>query len=502
MGVPKGDGAKSSEKGASAGGGAKGGKGTAKGSSKNDSKEQQKGTMKGSAKGDGKELRKGAGAGTKDDAKGKGPFKGDAKGKGPSKGDGKGKGKGADKGKGKVAEKGGRKDPELSGAKTVQEIEADILKASGSSTGKRGRGSEESTQPLEVKGTHCEVRKHTVMGCAVVTLESEAVRDAIMAMGVSEPGAEGRDARPKISINDVSVEMRPHTDKATQKPIVTDIFIAWGRQVEKQAPLAVSLIADAFDELWTQVQSKVAAALNVVAAAPATNVLFSTPGQLLRPPMVPGPMAAPQAPQPVAQPQQALAPNSLADFLGPKFFQPPVPSAHLPMRAEAPSFMPLPGQPRQQVVDMNGMQPGMRAEAQSFLPPAMSAEYMNQYAAAVAAQQATAAQQAAGQSVAASSSSYFMDPNSGGPMSSYDMPALPERKPLKIVDPKSGEAIQPVVPNGEPAPLDNRTPKKRQPLAIVDPNSGASIDTLSMHFTPPKPSQPLQIIDPRASPKD
>ncbi|CAE8682885.1 unnamed protein product, partial [Polarella glacialis] len=123
------------------------------------------------------------------------------------------------------------------GAKTVQQIEAEMLIAKLSSKGEMSTDKANKT-PLEAKGSHCEVKKHSEIGCAVVTMESESAREVVMKLAIHkradrEQDNEGKERRPTISIGDVQVQLRSHVDKANKVEIKTDIFVAWGRQAEK-----------------------------------------------------------------------------------------------------------------------------------------------------------------------------------------------------------------------------------------------------------------------------
>merc|ERR1719361_2413986 len=68
--------------------------------------------------------------------------------------------------------------------------------------------------------------------------------------------------------------------------------------------------------------------------------------------------------------------------------------------------------------------------------------------------------------------------------------AAPFSKALRIVDPKTGDAIE------IPASWEPRAPQHK-PLAIKDPTTGTALDTKSLHWGgPPQPRKALPIIDP------
>ncbi|CAK0792242.1 unnamed protein product [Prorocentrum cordatum] len=142
--------------------------------------------------------------------------------------------------------------------KTVQEFESELAKATARKSGggdggkgeaRRPRGGDAlSKQPVHGKGSHCEVHKHSGMGCAVVSMESAAARESVMVY--CEGKAAGSD-QVKTQIGGVSVQVRRHLDKNTKQDVVTDIFCAWGHRAEKETPLEVDEIAEAFDKLLT-----------------------------------------------------------------------------------------------------------------------------------------------------------------------------------------------------------------------------------------------------------
>ncbi|CAK0804634.1 unnamed protein product, partial [Prorocentrum cordatum] len=57
-------------------------------------------------------------------------------------------------------------------------------------------------------------------------------------------------------------------DKATKQDVVTDIFCAWGHRAEKESPLEVEEIAEAFDRLVAEAEATATAAAARAAAPP------------------------------------------------------------------------------------------------------------------------------------------------------------------------------------------------------------------------------------------
>lgn len=223
------------------------------------------------------------------------------------------KGKGGSKGKGSPAK-------DAPGFKTVEELEAqmfiDMLSSKGKAE-KEFQKREAVKQPLEAKGSHCEVRKHSEMGCAVVTMQSEMAREVVVKFGETKVSSSSsgrwkktsstengaKEKRPEINIGDVVVQYRPHVDKTAKTEVKTDIFAAWGRQAEKASPLAAASIAEAFDKLFIE-----AAGFQAAPAAPAKDLV----GQpLLMGVTPPPPPARPMMPPP----QRQMMPGSLLDLM-------------------------------------------------------------------------------------------------------------------------------------------------------------------------------------------
>jgi len=383
--------------------------------------------------------KRGGGKGT--NASGKGDLKDADRGAGKDSKGSKSRTKGLGKSKGSAI-KTSREGTTISRAKTLQEVEAEMLTAAVAPSGVPESGRRDAAKlSLQAKGDHCEVRKHSDMGCAVVTIKSEPAREAVIKMAelkATSSTEKGRESRPQIVINGFAVQMRRHFDKVLEQEVKTDIFIAWGRQAEKQSPLSAATIAEAFDKLVVEAhpagaqvplttaaqsgQQQVApsAFLQLVGIATGSTVqAHAQPRQLASAvPSVPlekkGSPAGPEIP-----PRQANSSNEL--------------------RADAPTFMYTPTDPSSCTA--------------SFIPQNAEVEQYGNL--------------------------YFPS-------------AFPERKPFKIVNPNSGEPIEApkLLPEFEP-----HMPGQKK-MTIIDPNSGNAVDTLGLNFSPPKPSQPLTIIDP------
>lgn len=408
--------------------------------------------------------------------------KGAGKGKDDRKGAVKGNGKGKDNGKGKnTSQPQAPQERYVSGAKTVQELEAEMLhsKGAGGNTTKERR--EAAKQPLEATGRWCEVKKHSEMGCAVVTFADIASRDAVMNLAAQKGPVEekGDEKRPLMKIGGVDVQLRPHKDKAAGgDEIKTDIFVAWGRQAEKTNMLGAPLIAEAMDILMCELRGEIYVPPEVQSSPmlsaqqqPAMNqMLQQSLAQMLPQPMVPGPQQQAEymnllwaAQAQVAQQQQLAATQQMQAAQT-------VPPASPQPSTQTQSLMETP--PR----SLNGGQ--MRKDAPDFTPPPVSQQqpFLDQYT--------------------VNELDQYADWN-------YNQTATPQpNKRFEIVNPSSGEkvtappitlsegAVSFVAPGQVPAF------PSRKPVKIFDPNTNTQVDTLGMIFEKPKPGKTFAIKDP------
>lgn len=148
---------------------------------------------------------------------------------------GRGRGRGRDgdgekkgRGRGRDGDKGDRDKGKRAAAAVDEEGEKERLE-------RLDRSDDPRRQPMEEVGENVTVRKHSSMGCAVVSMKDTRVREAILRLGA------------EIMISGIKVQMKPHTDKETKMEIPTDIFVAWGRQVEKTSPLSERELTKYFD---------------------------------------------------------------------------------------------------------------------------------------------------------------------------------------------------------------------------------------------------------------
>eukprot|EP00928_Gymnodinium_smaydae_P050086 TRINITY_DN3369_c0_g2_i3.p1 TRINITY_DN3369_c0_g2~~TRINITY_DN3369_c0_g2_i3.p1 ORF type:complete len:341 (+),score=37.50 TRINITY_DN3369_c0_g2_i3:91-1023(+) len=115
-----------------------------------------------------------------------------------------------------------------------------------------------SSNEAQMRVSACFIRKlkPSTLGCAIVELASEAMREEVMSRAEQFPVINGV---PRMEIHGVSVNVRRHIDKynTTQRQEkLTDIFISWSHGVEKQLPLPLRALVDAFDALVAQVEAR------------------------------------------------------------------------------------------------------------------------------------------------------------------------------------------------------------------------------------------------------
>jgi len=142
---------------------------------------------------------------------------------------GRGRGRGGKEGRGRGGDRPDKADREK-GKPPAADPEGDKANLE-----RLDRSDDPRRQPMEEVGENVTVRKHSSMGCAVVSMKDTRVRDAILRLGA------------EIIISGIRVQMKPHTDKETKMEIPTDIFVAWGRQVEKTSPLSERELTKYFD---------------------------------------------------------------------------------------------------------------------------------------------------------------------------------------------------------------------------------------------------------------
>lgn len=465
----------------------------------------------------------------------------------------------------------------LSGAKTVQQIEAEMLIAKLSSKGETNTNilDKLGKTPLEAKGSHCDVKKHSDIGCAVVTMESQSAREVVMRLAIQQSEAEARnetqsensskERRPEIKIGEVKAQLRSHIDKATKGEFPNDIFVAWGRQAEKVSPLSPAVIASTFDSLFREARKQLAATMQDAVVIPSHSLAKSPKGSprdatrtahpqngvgvSSQPPMPPQPMMQPhvQAQQQAAMfslmgiqaaaaaaaaaraGQGQLTPQQMQQFqqlqMRLQQQQPGVPpnpqqaaaAAFMMQAAQHAAYMAAQQHQAQAHHQMMMQQQHTQAQTQYYQQPAPAAQPQQQQQQPQQPHQPTPEQlhrQKLQQQVqeqlqqrqqeatlngllaAPSTPPRQVSPHGESPAElradapSFEATANRGSRSWKIVDPNSGQPIEPDTKN-------DTAPKKpgHKPLAIIDPNSGSTVDPLGINFTPPK-ARPLSIIDP------
>lgn len=358
-----------------------------------------------------------------------------------------GKGKSNGKGKKPEASKG---QASAQPAKVIHayELEASIIQETKALAATVRR--EASKQALECNGSYCQVKKHSDMGCAVVSFKDQSTRDTVLNLvnaRAIEKVDEKNKTRKVLPIEGVEVQWREHFDKDAEQYLVTDIFIAWGRQAEKTNSLDATAIAQAVDGLVLEAGGQVNG-LNLSNALPPPPPPPVHADQLLQSSMVTGfpdlysQMYAYQAAQ-----QQAMASVGALQQAAAAAVPPETPPrTGNKMRADAPTFTLTPPPP-------------------AF--PADNSQYaFNEY-------------------------DQYADYHY---QSAAGYAELPERKQFKIVDPKSGLAVEPPKLPGIDAQFQSPA---RKTMKILDPSSGDTIDTLGMILTPAKADKKFTIIDPK-----
>ncbi|CAE7721273.1 unnamed protein product [Symbiodinium sp. CCMP2592] len=397
---------------------AKEGKGKEKGKSK-DSGKKGKG-----AKDDGEEKGKGKGKGKSEDSKGKKGGKGFAKG-GESKGE------------------GSRKGDAPPSPKTVAEVEAEMAKGKGKIERVKRSPDSGAKQPIETKGEICQVHKHSSMGCAVVSMQSASMREAIMNFAEQRFGRNAA-GRVQMDIGDVKVQLKRHTDKQTKREVVTDIFVAWGHQQEKDSPLTVEDIAERFDQLYQE-----ALASPAVEVPPASIPGAAGKAEAAAPPPPPASAAGPAGAAAAANPYlSAMTSNAAMN----QYLQ----QQYLAQQAAAMAYHQQFAQQLMQMYGNQGAPWGKAGKGKGFGKGKDGKD---------------------GKGKAAGESAPFSAP-------------APADDVQETGAGGAGGAAE------EGGGLADFTPAKPRLLQIVDPNSGKPIDTMGMNFAPRKPSTPLQITNP------
>eukprot|EP00928_Gymnodinium_smaydae_P073050 TRINITY_DN56313_c0_g1_i1.p1 TRINITY_DN56313_c0_g1~~TRINITY_DN56313_c0_g1_i1.p1 ORF type:complete len:193 (-),score=11.20 TRINITY_DN56313_c0_g1_i1:148-726(-) len=109
----------------------------------------------------------------------------------------------------------------------------------------------------QMRGSSCFIRKlkPSKLGCAIVEFESPSMREDVMNIAQQFPSENGV---PRMVIRGVSVSLRRHVDKyntTQRREVLTGIFISWSHCVEKQMPLPLTDLVDAFDMLVAQMKA-------------------------------------------------------------------------------------------------------------------------------------------------------------------------------------------------------------------------------------------------------
>jgi len=359
----------------------------------------------------------------------------------------------------------------------------------------KGKDAGAGKQPLEAKGSHCEVKKHSEMGCAVVTMESAAARELVLKHIAPKQvaGDEGKKGeRREITIGDHTAQMRVHIDKEKKEEVKTDLFIAWGHKSEKASPLAATTIVEAFDRLYCEAAASVQQQQQAWPGAPHVPVampMMQTGHMAMMSPQAMTAMSQAQGQACMQQQQQyaymlalqqqqamqhhaatAATAGTMAQQVAAMAM---VQQQHQQMQHQQQHAEANAGQQQQHLAtaeggatpapctppsgDRHGSGMEMRADAQPFV---------------------YSAQSQVGQAGAYSEySSYDL---CGSYMHSGSA-SQPERKPLNIVDPRSGQQIEvPPIKDAQPGtPTKPQGPKR---MAILNPKTNERVDAVALNF--------------------
>jgi len=169
------------------------------------------------------------------------------KGGGKSGKKGKDMGKDFNKGTGKDFSKGGKSAKGCAGRPAGkgkgEHEDAPDRKDRSERSEKSNRSEDAKRQATVQRGRYTEVRKHSSIGCAVVTMQDVNIRQALLNGG------------PQATIAGIRVKLKPHVDRDTQQEVMTDVFVGWGRQVEKATPLSEADLVSFFDQKHDELYS-------------------------------------------------------------------------------------------------------------------------------------------------------------------------------------------------------------------------------------------------------
>eukprot|EP00928_Gymnodinium_smaydae_P004767 TRINITY_DN11625_c0_g1_i1.p1 TRINITY_DN11625_c0_g1~~TRINITY_DN11625_c0_g1_i1.p1 ORF type:complete len:212 (-),score=24.22 TRINITY_DN11625_c0_g1_i1:290-853(-) len=100
-------------------------------------------------------------------------------------------------------------------------------------------------------GSHCSVRKHVRLGCAVVIFQSESLCEDVMLyfqQNYKEEMAAWRRS-------DLALTVQQHFDKTSNDYDRLALYVNWGREVEKASPIPIQFLRERFDLIAAKVLS-------------------------------------------------------------------------------------------------------------------------------------------------------------------------------------------------------------------------------------------------------
>ncbi|CAD7968367.1 unnamed protein product [Amoebophrya sp. A25] len=109
-------------------------------------------------------------------------------------------------------------------------------------------------KPQETTGKHVVCKKHSSMGCALITFIRVEHRNGVLRELARQAAESGQDQNSSkrdlyyVNIAGTTVSVRARTDKSKGgADVPTDIFVGWGRKVEQTNPIASEDLIEYFD---------------------------------------------------------------------------------------------------------------------------------------------------------------------------------------------------------------------------------------------------------------
>eukprot|EP00928_Gymnodinium_smaydae_P006418 TRINITY_DN12269_c0_g1_i2.p1 TRINITY_DN12269_c0_g1~~TRINITY_DN12269_c0_g1_i2.p1 ORF type:complete len:148 (+),score=18.50 TRINITY_DN12269_c0_g1_i2:61-504(+) len=105
-----------------------------------------------------------------------------------------------------------------------------------------------------ISGPHCTVRKHRYMGCAIVTVCSDAMVAAVIER------CTGPDGRAVVALSDsVTATVSVSEDRGVHKADPAKFFVGWGCRQEKRTPVSASTVHEVCSGIIAEILREVPA---------------------------------------------------------------------------------------------------------------------------------------------------------------------------------------------------------------------------------------------------